>query len=208
MTHESIRRRLARLRYFDRRFAVFGANGHRYRRRRVTEADLRVFEAAIGTRLPEDYRDHLIAVGSGIGPYYGLMHPSESLREFESTAEVFDAIDRSRPSPARPFPIDHRPCEHQSLAMKYPCDGAIVIADHGCTSQSVIVTSGQLVGTIWDVEFPVIPDGSYTPSVYPPGIARKFSVRQFQEAPPSFMTWYAAWLDRSLRDVRPIWRCR
>jgi hypothetical protein len=52
-----------------------------------------------GVRLPEDYRQFLIEVGSGAGPYNGLFSPTGLLEEMDNWLEV------RRPNPSLPFGI-------------------------------------------------------------------------------------------------------
>jgi hypothetical protein len=67
-------RLLARLdrRHAGRRRRVFGADQHGYRSSPVSLADVQDLEEYAGTALPDDFRQFLLNVGSGAGPYYGI----------------------------------------------------------------------------------------------------------------------------------------
>lgn len=77
-------KKLDTLRRLDRRRVLFGAESHKYRSTCITPSDLSALENSIQVKLPDDYRNWLLQVGYGAGPYYGLYSPQRVLARFQS----------------------------------------------------------------------------------------------------------------------------
>ena len=78
---EYIARKIHQLRKKDKDRAVFGAWQHKYKMEPVSLKKIETLEEKAGYRLPEDYRQWLLLMGSGAGPAYGLFSPGELSRE-------------------------------------------------------------------------------------------------------------------------------
>ncbi len=149
---------------------AFGASAHGYELGApLSPARLAAVEAALRTRLPDDYREFITTVAaSGAGPGYGLVtvdHPAQlhkaALVDFTApvTATVTGAgitsVGRSDYSPNQ--------------------EGMILLADHGCTKLSFLVVRGEDVGAVY----------------YDLRSLDESFVRGFD----SFSEWYSAWSD-------------
>jgi hypothetical protein len=207
---------LAELRRRDRRLKVFGASKHQYRSTPVAGAELAALEGALGVPLPPEYRDFLLRVGHGAGPYYGVWSPQESLSEIRSLAQEYEAEEGKPVCPAEAFPLtgaDLRGIEARVAAgdkspwaeRDWPCGGCLPICHQGCTFWSVLVLTGEFVGRVWDVACFVGYSGEWLPARRPPGWW-EFGMRHPRELPrlpnpPTFGEWFAGWVERSLTDL-------
>jgi len=135
---------LAEMRLQDPYLQKFGAATHCYTlqpclpQRRLDE-----FEKAIGTMIPEDYRDFLLRFGDGgAGPGYGLLSLGNSLREFGP--DPIQSIGRPFSPPASTSAmIEDR---------AYPEDGLLPLAHVGCGHMWMLVVTGSERGTIWSYQ--------------------------------------------------------
>lgn len=197
-------RQLADLRARDPGRRIFGAGTHRYRSERVLPSALAAFEAALGVRLPEAYRAFLEEVGHGAGPYCGLWSPARCLEELRDAASELAADGIHVPVPADAFPLRTPAAGAARIEAPYPPDGAIPIAHHGCTMWSLLVTAGPAAGTVWDVACYLEFDGEYLPATRPVGIVAMPALIPALPAlasPPTFVAWYAGWLERASVDL-------
>lgn len=131
---------LQRLRAEDAGLRVFGAPSHKYHLNpRLTEPEIRQFEADHGITLPEDYRLFLQRIGNGgPGPAYGL----------ETLARAAQACD-----PRSPFPFTEASKDYPEDVLDRWCDkpsGVLELCHHGCAIYSYLVVSGASWGTIWE----------------------------------------------------------
>ncbi len=225
---DELKRKLERLSTLDRQRKVFGAYMHKYESHPVTEVELLLLEAALGVRLPEDYRQFLQVIGYGAGPYYGLLGPKQILDELREYAS-----EGPEPlwSPGCPFPFSREQAEecfrimgeHRDgslVGRTWPVDGCIPICFEGCSYYSLIVTAGDLAGSIWsssneglDDEFDELSQTfndtynryTYNLAPQPPGDISLPGSWIPAWAPalspePTFLEWYNAWLDQCLLD--------
>lgn len=181
--HELVRK-LAEVR--TRNPATFGSKSHGFTLGPpIAESHLRAFEDAHGVTLPADYRVFITQAGaSGAGPYHGLL-PLESCDL--TLVDVADAPDwLARPccfAPGMP-----RDADTYAAATKDaidPFQGAIAIADQGCTYYAALVVTGPQRGRIMylDVEG---------------------GVPYFVEN-EDFLSWYERWLDELLWGHEHTW---
>jgi len=161
------------LRRIDTDLRVFGANGHRYLTHPLSADDVAQFESTLGVDLPRTYRNHLLEIGHGAGPYYGLFSPKEVMDELAEGEEYVLEFGH-RPSPDGEFPLTREDAGriHRSFdsgdeepwgKAPYPSPGAITIAHQGCTYWTMLVTSGDLRGSVWDVACDTGYDGLWIP---------------------------------------------
>ncbi len=232
ITIDELKHKLEQLSTLDRQLQVFGAKpyygfGHEYKSHPMSEVELELFEAALGVRLPKDYRQFLQVIGYGAGPYYGLLGPKQILAELREYAS-----EGPEPlwAPGRPFPFSREQAEecfrimgeHRDgslVGRTWPVDGCIPICFEGCSYYSLIITAGDLAGSIWsssneglDDEFDELSNTfNYTYNRYrynlappPPHIHLPGSTILAWESAlspePTFLEWYNAWLDQCLLD--------
>lgn len=100
----NVKERLAELRALDRSLEIFGAKKHRYGTAPVSPDDIRQFEHELEVQLPDAYREFLLQVGHGGGPYYGVWGLEEIKEEILSLYNEFFTEEGARLSPAIPFP--------------------------------------------------------------------------------------------------------
>ncbi len=147
----AVRAGLARKAAQDPDCVTYSGRAHGYALAPPLDAEaLRALEARIGTRLPEDYRLFLTAVGaSGAGPFNGILDP-------RAPGVVGGAIG----DPARPF--------DPAVVGSRPIDGVLALCDHGSGLLSVLVVNGAEAGTMWfdaraddaDLQPHIAPDGT------------------------------------------------
>ncbi len=229
---QSIRSRLQELARRDAGYGLFGASTHRYELfPPLTEDKVRSFELLHGVRLPEDYREFLLRVGSGgAGPYYGL----HSLGKFEHAFGHLDGLEEEpdgwrqgvglKPGfLASPFPDHHvwsEPPEGddeegaEELMEKWEKEtwddqwvaGTLCVAEMGCNNRQILVVSGDERGHIWtDIRC----DGgglhAIRPNIGREGISsRSAYIPLFLKAEAgqmTFLDWYEWWLDWSLKEI-------
>lgn len=168
---------------------VFGKEKHLFHSTTHSRSEIECFEQRIGIRLPEDFREFLRTIGSGAGPYYGILSPTKILVEIQS-------FEGAQPNPALPFflnsndvaSIGKRPELPRS---SWPCDGCIPICHQGCAYYSVLVTSGECRGTMWDVAAHDLDEALWLPARRPPGLMQS----SYLSFAPTFWDWYTAWIN-------------
>jgi len=171
--------RLEDLKAKDRQFKVFGASKHQYRSLRVSEREMSNFEAWCGLPLPSSYRDHLVHIGHGKGPYYGLWSPVlRFVPSFRVSISMQSGRQSRGKSPARPDRFHTRSptlkwCDPDKIAGEkepwitstWPISGCIPICHQGCTYWTVLVVAGECAGRVWDID----DEGLWLPSRRPTG---------------------------------------
>jgi hypothetical protein len=195
---------------------VFGAKQHQYRNTPVEERVLCEIEAELGVQLPAAYRDFLVNVGTGAGPYYGVWGPTEGLAEVRDLAVDYAADKGTQVNPASPFPLTTRDLLGIELRIAaddkapwaehdWPCSGCLPICQQGCTFWSVLVLAGEFSGTVWDLNHAVGYTGQWRPAFRPPGwwnigMPQPRKLPRLA-SPPTFQEWFAGWVDRCLADL-------
>ncbi|MEU1280084.1 SMI1/KNR4 family protein [Streptomyces sp. NPDC005805] len=179
-----IARGLDQLRYADPGLHVFGATAHGYvLGTPLPPAALRGLEAALGVRLPGDYRSFLTGLAaSGAGPGYGLLPPGAPLYGCRGCPPFAG----SPADPRRPFRLDRAwtPVRADG-SWELFCspgahlhDGCLRLADHGCGDFDCLVVTGPRAGEVWR--------------------DRTGNGEPLEPLAPSFTTWYAEWIATSL----------
>lgn len=211
-----MREQLAELRRRDPGHKVFGASKHQYRSTPVPPAEVARLEATLGVPLPPEYRQFLLDVGHGAGPYYGVWSPAESLTEVQGLAQEYEAEEGKPVRSAGQFPLtadDLRVIEAKFAAgdkspaaeRDWPCSGCLPVCHQGCAFWSVLVLTGEFVDRIWDVGCFVGYSGEWLPARRPPGWW-EFGMPHPRElprlpSPPTFGEWFAGWVERCLTDL-------
>ena len=203
----------------DTGLKVFGSNLHRYALHPLSESEVTRFESALGISLPLIYREHLLGVGYGAGPYYGLFSPKQIMNELAYDEEYVQNFGCS-PSPAGEFPFTREDATRICRSVEadeeepwgkapYSSHGAIPIAHEGCTYWTMLVTSGELRGCVWSVACYEGYDGLWIPSRRPPALnTRDAPSHNLTMLPdlPSFDEWFDSWVEAALLDVREVRR--
>lgn len=210
---DRIRPALSALRAFDPACEVFGARTHRYDLAPPVSAEaISAFERDHGIVLPLEYRAFLAHVGgAGAGPAYGLSTLLPRHDTFEPFSPDDDALvdagadddptsdpgplwpQRRPPDPARPFvlrgphpprPGVWRPQQREPLPADVdPLDGALHLAELGCSYCSFLVLNGVHAGEVWN-------DGRVDEDISrigPTGLG--------------FLGWYEEWLARAAQEA-------
>lgn len=182
----------------DFRRKVFGAVKHRYRSHPVSARTMEKFEKWCGVTMPPAYREYMLSIGYGMGPYYGLWSPAEIREEVEMQLSYWEDQDGEKPSPAKTFPYTMADAQ-TILARKadgekepwavstWPIDGCIPICHQGCSYYSVLALTGECAGRVWDMD----ECGLWFPGDAPDGA----------ESPPRFEEWLMAWIERGRREL-------
>jgi len=206
--------RIKELASLDVNHQVFGARGrfgHAYRAQRVAVDELVEFERWCGRTLPEEFRDYILEVGTGVGPDYGIYSLQRMREELD---EIYNEYFEQ--SQVTGKPCDDFELEAQLLALRkanhagfepipspsFP-GGFIPISEGGCGGVTVLVTSGALRGVVFDHNHYGSTHGEWFPATRPTSLIR--FVRQTPALPefdhwPTFGEWVDGWLDQALRD--------
>ncbi|MFI5406153.1 MAG: SMI1/KNR4 family protein [Nitrososphaerales archaeon] len=186
--------KLSRLKSLDKGFEIFGADSHQYKSKKISVADIQIFEKRLSVSLPLDFKEFLINIGSGAGPCYGIFTLEKMLHEYEEWA--FDLNPDSKPSTLSEIKNLHAevlvqkkinyPKEYNYYRLK-TANGILPIQTDGCTYYAFIVLNGEQSGKIWNTdtnEFDSLPAGS---------------VQEWH-----FLEWYDNWLNESLSKFGDI----
>ncbi|GAA2890786.1 hypothetical protein Acy02nite_74050 [Actinoplanes cyaneus] len=161
---------------------VFGATNHQFRLgARLPEIVVAEFEERHEVELPAAYRRFLVELGNGgAGPGYGLT-PLE-----EACGRCLPG-HLSRPSPylpGRDYECDwviryEEPWGVDSVFLP----GTLNVADHGCSLNTRLTTTGPARGRLFDVDSGGLPTRSNAPQI----------VEELD-----FLAWYERWLDEAI----------
>jgi len=129
-TYSEIIRKLELIKEKDPNYLVFGAERWAYNLREVDIFQLGGLELNHGIELPKDFKDFIVNVGFGAGPSYGV-NPDLFLE-----VQGHDGLDEEDLDEEDDFytPLD---------------DGYIVVAEHGCGVETVLIIDGKHKGEIW-----------------------------------------------------------
>jgi hypothetical protein len=203
------REQILRLRDHDQQMQVFGACVHEYKFRQVEEADVIAFEDWFGQRLPHAYRDFLLEIGTGAGPYFGLYQLDEMKSELKIICEDHAEESGKEIAPAHPIcetveqviqaALNSKPSESLSLSPMRP-GGFVPIATRGCDYVTVLLTNGNFEGHVFDSDgFASIGSSWASPRV-PCGVDLQKSKSRVKEL-CSFTRWIELWLENSFSDL-------
>jgi hypothetical protein len=197
--------KLDTLKRLDRRRAVFGADTHKYRSTCITPSALSALEHDMQLRLPGEYRNWLLYVGCGAGPYYGLYPPERVLARFRSYVSGTGG-EVANPASITARHIDSY-LEQVRKAGSYvgiritadTFDGAVPIGEQGCSGETFLVVSGPMAGTVFGESGELI-DEPWTAAAafWPDSFARDpYSLPR----PLSFLKWMESWIDVSIAEL-------
>jgi len=212
---EDVQKRIEELRRRDPGLRIFGAGKHRYQNNRLSPAKITEFEDRIQTPLPPEFREFLLEIGMGAGPYYGIWNPETAYSEMRDVACDYEAETGRSIECAGEFPLtwdDALQIEERIRAgidepaaeRDWPCSGCLPICDQGCTFWSVLVLTGDFTGHVWDLACFVAVSGEWMPARRPTGRADLGTSRSQLPrlpSPPTFLQWYEGWIDQSVADL-------
>ncbi len=201
---DSIHQQLTELRRMDRHHEVFGSKTHYYRSQAVALQDVVSFERSIGIRLPPDYRDFLIHIGYGAGPYYGIWSPQKSLEEiryfYQGALEIRGPLVDVYPlASAVGFFV-----QRITATTNWPCVGCIPICPMGCEYCAVLAWDGESDGRVWNTDCSGGDCDWVRPAGRPPGIIMGGSSHPplpSLSTSPTFLEWFNGWLESCLADL-------
>lgn len=219
---DSLKAKLDVLKSTDIDFQVFGAGKHRYKSTPVSVSELRELESGLGVTLPCDYRQWLVEVGVGAGPYYGLLSSSQILLENEDLQEDFQTNGTELPADIEA--IDYLSDAHlaayadraqklgsqQDFAITMECARGIARISHmGCDGYCCLVLTGEHSGKVVYETRTLSPnDSSAATAIWPTGIAEFFydngdtRLRVDKGSFFSFFCWMNHWIDNSFVRLR------
>ncbi|MBN1945323.1 MAG: SMI1/KNR4 family protein [Bradymonadales bacterium] len=215
MIHLALEQR-AELSWRDPDRKVFGARKHQYRSTLVETAAVEHLEAYLGVPLPAEYREFLLRVGSGAGPYYGVWGPDEALSELNRLGQEYLAEEGKAISPAASFPLTAEDLRDIALGMAagverfwverdWPCDGCLPICEQGCTYYSVLALTGEFTGRVFDLNNAFGYYGEWLPARRPPGCWELEMPNPHElprlPSPPTFGQWFSGWVEQCLSDL-------
>jgi uncharacterized protein (TIGR02996 family) len=140
------------------KFRPFGAEGHRFRRRRrLTERQVAGFERRHAVELPPEYRAFITGVmNGGAGPAYGMYSlaeavtkergwvPEDFLRSPFPHTDAYNPFENEQDAEDEEDEEDEG--EQSSL---YHAAGTLVLCHEGCGILHLLVVTGRSRGQIW-----------------------------------------------------------
>ena len=123
---QSIAQKVQLLKRLDVTFSVFGSSSHQYQSIPLTGTHHQDLEQE---DWPEDYVSFLRLVGSGAGPYYGILDVRRSTGEAERVSD--DDLARLM------------------IAAGATRNTIVPICDHGCGERFMLVVAGPRKGSLW-----------------------------------------------------------
>ena len=187
----------------DARRSCFGSPSHRFQLRPVTLAEVRAFEEFCGINLPEDYRDYLLEVGFGAGPYHGLLNFGRIREELQMIYETYDEEYGGHQLPANEFGLESAIDEalERGLPLQFRAPissgGFIPFCEQGCEFLTVLVTTGKFRGRVFDTTDFAIYGSLWSAAKSPPGVVTKgqgSAVDDKMPILPTFTEWAEAWI--------------
>jgi hypothetical protein len=208
----ALAKRIHDLSVLDNARRVFGAKTHKYSGKKVASDDLEALEDTYRCRLPVDYREYLSEIGSGVGPYYGLLILSKVQQELRIIAEDYQAANARLASPGDSFQLEQKVLVLRTLGtLDFPnldCPktqgGFMPICHHGCEFMTVLIVSGRCAGMVMDTtNFATTPSHWFLAKC-PPGIVEFARPRDpISKFPnwPTFSEWIDGWIRQSVQDL-------
>src|SRR5262249_217006 len=161
--------------------------------------------------LPTDYREYLGEIGTGVGPYYGLLSIGKIREELQMIGEDHLEENGAHAKPCDPFPLEAQILDLQRrnvvefAPLKCPSNpgGFIPICHQGCEFVTVLIVAGALAGLVMDTTNFASTPSEWCPARCPPGIVehgrRRFPIPDFPRW-PSFADWIDGWIRQGIFD--------
>ncbi|MER7007569.1 SMI1/KNR4 family protein [Dactylosporangium sp. NPDC000555] len=160
----------------------------------VTVKNLDAVEAQLGVALPAEYRAFMLAFGADLGQGWGGLVEPRRLPGLNFARDEFAYV-------RRPFTMVDGACagryEHEDASDSL-VDGALIIAEHGCTFRTIMVVTGDRVGTVWDNDWSR-QGGPHEYRWLPAGNGSSYPrSRELVGAPVMFLDWVEPWVNASV----------
>lgn len=149
--YSKIRSQIKEIKQKDPDFKVFGSYRWSYTFRPVTPYEIEFLEKQNEIELPFDFKEFILEIGFGAGPSYGV-----NLSSF--------------------LKVERYELEGDDDFLKPLDDGYIVVSEHGCGIETVLIIDGKHKGEIWQ--------------------NNDFGVEKYAE---SYYEWYTKWLNAILK---------
>ncbi len=188
---KEISNKLAHLKRIDRNLQIFGAVSHKYQSEKISQTELETFEIENKIKLPSEFKDFLVHIGTGAGPDYGIYTLSQMTKEFEEWAGCLDessklsnqcdlknndALELIQRKQNNPSEFHYRRLRN--------ANGILPIQTEGCTYYCCIILNGEQHGKIWSTD-------SNEFDALPAGIVVEFG----------FLDWYENWVDQCISKL-------
>lgn len=185
---------------------LFGIQHHFQLNARLSEADVKRFEAQHRVELPEDYRRFVIELGDGgMCPVYWMYPLSQYFDTYTSSSHSDDDLTDFLCSP---FPhsqvwgshIDsNASLEDEEYYNHKQIKGSKLFAYAGCTVYYRLVITGSERGNIW------IDDRPSDNGVFPLNSTTYEEVIDFYSPERiDFFGWYNSWLDSTIVEMKEL----
>jgi hypothetical protein len=209
---DTLAKRIHELSVRDGTRRVFGARSHNYVGTKIASADIEAFEARYGCPLPVDYRCFLTEIGTGVGPYYGILTLSKVSEELQMIAEDYQEAKAAPAIPGDPFTLEQRVVELRALGTldfpNLPCPvtagGFFPVCHCGCEFMTVLIVSGKCTGLVMDTTNFASTPSQWFPAKCPPGVVeygrKRTPIAGFPNW-PTFSEWIDGWLRQSTEDL-------
>jgi len=175
----------------DRNLQIFGAVSHKYKSEKIPRTELEMFESKYKIKLPSEFKDFLLHIGSGAGPDYGIFTLSQMKKEYEEWVDCLDensrlsnqcdlknndAIELIQKKQNAPKEFHYRRLKN--------ANGILPIHTEGCTYYCYIILNGEQHGKIWSAD-------SNEFDTLPAGMIVEFG----------FLDWYENWVDQCISKL-------
>lgn len=157
-------KKLRTLHASDKKFSVFGSNGHGYKLGKpLSWEQINPLEKKLKTSLPEEYKYFLKYAGSGgAGPYYGLIPLQENIEDQEikklasksfwappSYKEVMRLFEKVRQRNYKKGHLKNYAKNKKEDAIFFPAPGILPLCSEGCGYYTGLVLNGKEKGNMW-----------------------------------------------------------
>jgi len=190
---QRIKEKLKKAGKCDSKYEIFGASEHHYKLNKINKEELDRILADNDFKLPEDFYQFLVSLGTGAGPYYGISKISKLLNGNDNMNPSKDCILYPKMSIEEwnnliaPILDDNISDEEYDKAHERIMGGLAYIGTQGCEYDMYIVLNGSHCGRV-----------IYTDSFYE-------NQPFFFVYETTFLDWYERWLDEIIAGYDISW---
>jgi hypothetical protein len=224
-----LKEKLKELKSADKDYKVFGSGKHRYLSYPVSVEEIENFETKFNLSIPQNFRKFLIEIGCGAGPCYGIFSLKEVIDELyiikDIKAEANIDIKLDKPFPFNNSTVEDLQCKHESddkfhsVENTYPANGSFSIIHRGCSFYSAIITKGELLGHVWNIDYFVGYEGNWYPPTFHSIVTvsrkslcqeksilwlPKLDKDEIVITSKPFENWYEDWLDNGILALQQL----